>query len=58
MQTVSESFKGYQYYEFNMLKELAEPSKKLVDATRSEKSDEDDSAASGLVENFCQNFLL
>ncbi|CAD5116950.1 DgyrCDS5790 [Dimorphilus gyrociliatus] len=45
MQTVSESFKGYQYYEFSMLKELAEPSKKLVDATKLEKSDDDTSTA-------------
>ncbi|GAB1600329.1 islet cell autoantigen 1-like isoform X1 [Argonauta hians] len=29
MTAVSESFKGYQYYEFSMLKELSETSKKL-----------------------------
>ncbi|XP_070569603.1 islet cell autoantigen 1-like isoform X16 [Ptychodera flava] len=35
MSAVSESFKGYQYYEFNMLKELIEPSKKLAEMTSS-----------------------
>ncbi|ELU17970.1 hypothetical protein CAPTEDRAFT_220865 [Capitella teleta] len=34
MSAVAESFKGYQYYEFNMLKELAEPSKKLAEAVK------------------------
>lgn len=34
MTAVAESFKGYQYYEFNIIKELQEPSKKLVDNTR------------------------
>ncbi|XP_077997151.1 islet cell autoantigen 1-like isoform X3 [Glandiceps talaboti] len=36
MSAVSESFKGYQYYEFNMLKELIEPSKKLAAMTSSD----------------------
>lgn len=40
MTAVSESFKGYQYYEFSMLKELAEPSKKLSDMTNSKKTRE------------------
>ncbi|XP_053385852.1 islet cell autoantigen 1-like [Mercenaria mercenaria] len=34
MTAVAESFKGYQYYEFNIIKELQEPSKKLSDTTR------------------------
>ncbi|XP_071101080.1 islet cell autoantigen 1-like isoform X2 [Haliotis cracherodii] len=33
MSAVAESFKGYQHYEFNMLKELAEPSKQLLEDT-------------------------
>jgi hypothetical protein len=33
MTAVADSFKGYQYYEFNMLKELGEPSKKLAEET-------------------------
>ncbi|XP_046581281.1 islet cell autoantigen 1-like isoform X2 [Haliotis rubra] len=31
MSAVAESFKGYQHYEFNMLKELAEPSRQLLE---------------------------
>ncbi|CAH1789275.1 unnamed protein product [Owenia fusiformis] len=42
MSAVAESFKGYQYYEFDMLKELAEPSRKLAEETsKSDESDED-----------------
>ncbi|XP_076351791.1 islet cell autoantigen 1-like protein isoform X1 [Tachypleus tridentatus] len=33
MSAVAESFKGYQHYEFSMLKELTEPSKKLAEET-------------------------
>ncbi|XP_074661467.1 islet cell autoantigen 1-like isoform X2 [Tubulanus polymorphus] len=33
MSAVLESFKGYQHYEFNMLKELAEPSRKIIEET-------------------------
>ncbi|XP_050418421.1 islet cell autoantigen 1 isoform X2 [Patella vulgata] len=33
MSAVAESFKGYQYYEFNMLKELAEPCRELSEKT-------------------------
>ena len=33
MSAVAESFKGYQYYEFTTLKELAETSKKLAEET-------------------------
>lgn len=31
MTAVAESFKGYQYYEFNIIKELQEPSKRLAE---------------------------
>nr|XP_002731714.2 PREDICTED: islet cell autoantigen 1-like [Saccoglossus kowalevskii] len=34
MSAVSESFKGYQYYEFNMLKELGETSRQLAELTK------------------------
>ncbi|XP_052812921.1 islet cell autoantigen 1-like isoform X2 [Mya arenaria] len=34
MTAVAESFKGYQYYEFNIIKELQEPSKHLSENTR------------------------
>ncbi|XP_052235659.1 islet cell autoantigen 1-like isoform X2 [Dreissena polymorpha] len=34
MTAVAESFKGYQYYEFNIIKDLQEPSSKLCDNTR------------------------
>lgn len=33
MTSVADSFKGYQHYEFSMLKELTEPSKKLAEET-------------------------
>jgi len=33
MNAVADSFKGYQYYEFNMLKDLIEPSKQLAKKT-------------------------
>lgn len=35
MNAIAESFKGYQYYEFNMLRELTETSKKLAEETAS-----------------------
>jgi len=35
MSAVAESFKGYQYYEFNMLRELTEDTKKLAEETGS-----------------------
>ncbi|XP_076459337.1 islet cell autoantigen 1-like isoform X2 [Babylonia areolata] len=35
MSAVAESFKGYQYYEFNMLKELTDTSRKLAEETNS-----------------------
>ncbi|KAK3082865.1 hypothetical protein FSP39_007472, partial [Pinctada imbricata] len=42
MSAVAESFKGYQYYEFNIIKELAEPSKKLAeDTSRSQPAERD-----------------
>lgn len=42
MTAVAESFKGYQYYEFNIIKELAEPSKKLSEETsKSEPAEKD-----------------
>lgn len=31
MSTVAESFKGYQYYEFTVIKDLAEPSRLLAE---------------------------
>lgn len=42
MTAVSESFKGYQYYEFSMLKELTEPSKKLCETTQKREQAERD----------------
>lgn len=42
MSAVAESFKGYQYYEFNMLKELAEPTKKLAEETGSKDEPDKD----------------
>ncbi|XP_077997150.1 islet cell autoantigen 1-like isoform X2 [Glandiceps talaboti] len=46
MSAVSESFKGYQYYEFNMLKELGETSRQLAELTKDGykniKKDDDD----------------
>lgn len=42
MTAVAESFKGYQYFEFNMLKELGEPSKKLAEETGSHEAPEHD----------------
>ncbi|XP_070569611.1 islet cell autoantigen 1-like isoform X23 [Ptychodera flava] len=44
MSAVSESFKGYQYYEFNMLKDLNESSKKLSQKGKSEAEKEKDQA--------------
>ncbi|GFO12834.1 islet cell autoantigen 1 [Plakobranchus ocellatus] len=42
MSAVADSFKGYQYYEFNMLRELTETSKKLAqEAANKEEKDED-----------------
>lgn len=38
MNLVADSFKGYQYYEFNMLKELTETSRKLADEATSEEN--------------------
>ncbi|BFZ15457.1 hypothetical protein BsWGS_18496 [Bradybaena similaris] len=52
MSAVAESFKGYQYYEFNMLRELTETSKKLAletsnqDATEKEGDEQDDNLIS------------
>lgn len=40
MSAVAESFKGYQYYEFNMLKELTDTSRKLAEETSSRKLDD------------------
>ncbi|XP_012945914.1 islet cell autoantigen 1 [Aplysia californica] len=42
MSAVAESFKGYQYYEFNMLRELTETSKKLAQETSSPERAEKD----------------
>ncbi|KAH9498609.1 Islet cell autoantigen 1 [Bulinus truncatus] len=51
MSAVAESFKGYQYYEFNMLRELTETSKKLAletsnkDHSDKETDDQDNSSS-------------
>lgn len=45
MSAVAESFKGYQYYEFNMLKELCEPTKKLASDTGNKGVDSDGSGS-------------
>lgn len=43
MSAVAESFKGYQYYEFSIIKDLAEPSRKLAEETgRDKEADIDD----------------
>ncbi|CAG5122235.1 unnamed protein product [Candidula unifasciata] len=42
MSAVAESFKGYQYYEFNMLRELTETSKKLALETSNQDVTEKD----------------
>jgi len=36
---VSDSFKGYQYYEFNIIKDLVEPSKKVADIVNKSKDE-------------------
>lgn len=35
MNAVADAYKGYQYYEFNIIKDLVEPSKKLADMSSS-----------------------
>ncbi|KAK7507618.1 hypothetical protein BaRGS_00001553 [Batillaria attramentaria] len=42
MSAVAESFKGYQYYEFNMLKELTDTSRQLAEQTSSRQPAEKD----------------
>lgn len=42
MSAVQESFKGYQYYEFNMLKELQEPNRQLAEETKKPAKDDRD----------------
>lgn len=42
MTAVAESFKGYQYYEFSIIKDLAEPSRKLAEETGNDKEAEID----------------
>ncbi|XP_059159770.1 islet cell autoantigen 1-like isoform X2 [Physella acuta] len=43
MSAVAESFKGYQYYEFNMLRELTETSKKLaLESSNKDPSEKDE----------------
>jgi len=39
MSAVAESFKGYQYYEFTVIKDLAEPSRLLAEMNSSSFSD-------------------
>ncbi|PVD38648.1 hypothetical protein C0Q70_01265 [Pomacea canaliculata] len=46
MAAVAESFKGYQYYEFNMLKELSDTSRKLAEETGSKTPAEKESGDS------------
>ena len=45
MNAVSDAFKGYQHYEFNVIKDLVEPSKKLAkimnEPHKVEEKDED-----------------
>ncbi|KAL3854409.1 hypothetical protein ACJMK2_013679 [Sinanodonta woodiana] len=42
MTAVAESFKGYQYYEFSIIKELSEPSRKLAEETSAREPAERD----------------
>uniref|UniRef100_A0A5K3F5L4 AH domain-containing protein n=1 Tax=Mesocestoides corti TaxID=53468 RepID=A0A5K3F5L4_MESCO len=49
MTTVSNSFKGYQYYEFALLKDLTPESRKLAEQT-SQQFDEGDGMQSGTIE--------
>jgi hypothetical protein len=39
MTAIAESFKGYQYYEFTVIKDLAEPSRLLAEKNSSSFSD-------------------
>jgi len=39
MTAIAESFKGYQYYEFTVIKDLAEPSRLLAEMNSSSFSD-------------------
>ncbi|XP_060064333.1 islet cell autoantigen 1-like [Ylistrum balloti] len=41
LSAVAESFKGYQHYEFSVIKELAEPSKQLENSSRLEPAERD-----------------
>ncbi|XP_069108654.1 islet cell autoantigen 1-like isoform X3 [Argopecten irradians] len=41
LSAVAESFKGYQHYEFSIIKELAEPSKSLENSSRLEPAERD-----------------
>ncbi|OWF35849.1 islet cell autoantigen 1-like isoform X2 [Mizuhopecten yessoensis] len=41
LSAVAESFKGYQHYEFSIIKELAEPSKRLENSSRLEPAERD-----------------
>ena len=45
MNHVNNGFKGYQYYEFNYIKDLAAPSKKLVDEEKDKDKDKPTSAS-------------
>ncbi|ESP01919.1 hypothetical protein LOTGIDRAFT_225030 [Lottia gigantea] len=47
MSAVAESFKGYQYYEFNLLKELAEPCRELSEKTSQRQPAEKDTDNTG-----------
>ncbi|RWS02860.1 islet cell autoantigen 1-like protein, partial [Dinothrombium tinctorium] len=50
MNSIAEAFKGYQYYEFNFLKELSEPNKKLaLEASNGNNLFEDDEDKDKLI---------
>ncbi|XP_076459335.1 islet cell autoantigen 1-like isoform X1 [Babylonia areolata] len=58
MSAVAESFKGYQYYEFNMLKELTDTSRKLAEETNSRAELEKDTGPASDSELFSDDELL
>ncbi|KAL5005797.1 hypothetical protein ScPMuIL_016955 [Solemya velum] len=51
MSAVAESFRGYQHYEFSIIKELAEPSKKLAEDATLKEAPERDTAGEGSQDN-------
>jgi hypothetical protein len=51
MSAVAESFKGYQYYEFTVIKDLAEPSRLLAERNSSAFTDQIEQEDNTIEEN-------